>query len=57
MSNSIIETEIKSKKMEKIGPHASQIKFNFCALQKDKDLEIMRRILKLISEDNINVFR
>ncbi len=53
--SSIIETEIKTKVREKIGPHASPDKIQFSdALPKTRSGKIMRRILRAISENNIN---
>ena len=54
-SSSTIQTEIKTKVREKIGPHASPDKIQFSdALPKTRSGKIMRRILRAISEDNIN---
>ena len=53
--DSIIEAGIKAKVREKIGPHASPDKIQFTdALPKTRSGTIMRRILRAISEDNIN---
>ena len=53
--SSIIETEIKTKVREKIGPHASPDKIQFSdGLPKTRSGKIMRRILRAISENNIN---
>ena len=53
--SSIIQTEIKTKVREKIGPHACPDKIQFSdALPKTRSGKIMRRILRAISEDNIN---
>ena len=53
--SSTIETEIRAKVREKIGPHASIDKIQFShALPKTRSGKIMRRILRAISEDNIN---
>ena len=53
--SSIIQTEIKTIVREKIGPHASPDKIQFSdALPKTRSGKIMRRILRAISENNIN---
>ena len=53
--SSVIQAEIKTKVREKIGPHACPDKIQFSdALPKTRSGKIMRRILRAISEDDIN---
>ena len=54
-SNKIIEKEIKFKVREVIGPHAYPDKIQFSSgLPKTRSGKIMRRILRKISEGDIN---